>query len=301
MYAQVHAAPADAPPFRAASWRLANPGLKYGLPDADVLRAEGRLARRDPAELASFRALRLNQGTSEVDSQFLIDALTWRERAEVDDLPPREGPFALGLDLGGTAAFSACVAWWPSTGRLEGFVACGTKPGLSERALADGVAGVYEAMRDAGELVQLGGRVVPVGEFLAEAVSRFGLPSAIAADRWRAGELEDGVREARLSLPSPSWRGQGWRDGAQDVRLFRGAVLEDRVAAPASLAMRSAFAEAKTVSGASANEKLAKAGEGTHRRRGRDDLAAAIVLAVAEGSRRSAKPASSGVYRGLVA
>ena len=205
------------------------------------------------------------------------------------------------LTWGARRPFSACAAWWPSTGRLEGFVACGNEPPLSERALVDGVAGVYEQMATAGELVQLGGRVVPVGEFLAVAVRRFGLPQAIAADRWRAGELEDGVREARLRLPSPTWRGQGWRDGAQDVRLFRGAVLEDRVAAPVSLAMRSAFAEAKTVSDASANEKLAKAGEGTHRRRGRDDLAAAIVLAVAEGCRRSAKPASSGVYRGLVA
>ena len=128
--------------------------------------------------------------------------------------------------------------------------------------MTDGVSGVYEAMRDAGELIQLGGRVVPVGPFLAEAVRRFGLPQAIAADRWRAGELEDGVTEARLSLPEPTWRGQGWRDGAEDVRAFRAAVLENRVAAPVSLAMRAAFAEAQTVSDASANEKLAKAGRG---------------------------------------
>ena len=170
------------------------------------------------------------------------------------------------LDLGGTAAFSACAAWWPRTGRLEGFVACGTVPALPDRALADGVAGVYEAMRDAGELVQIGGRVVPVGPFLAEAVRRYGRPQAIAADRWRAGELEDGVREAGLNLPEPTWRGQGWRDGAIDVRGFRSAVLDGRVAAPVSLAMRAAFAEAKTVTDSSANEKLAKAGEGQHRR-----------------------------------
>ena len=75
--------------------------------------------------------------------------------------------------------------------------------------LSDGVPGVYEAMRDAGELVQLGGRVVPVGPFLAAAVRRYGRPQAIAADRWRAGELEDGAREARLGLPEPIWRGQG--------------------------------------------------------------------------------------------
>ena len=301
VYAQTHAAGLDDPPFAVKTWRAANPALTYGLPDIETLRAEARLAKRDPAELATFRSLRLNQGTSEVESRMLIDALTWRE-VETEGLPPREGPVAFGIDLGGTAAFSACAAYWPRSGRLEGFVSCGTDPELSQRALADGVSGVYEAMRDAGELLQLGGRVVPVGPFLAEAVKRYGHPRALVADRWRAGELEDGVRAARLALPEPTWRGQGWRDGAQDVRAFRAAVLEGKVAAPVSLAMRSALSEAKVVADSAANEKLAKAGEGQHRRRGRDDLAAAIVLAVAEGTRRDAnKPQPRWRYRGMVA
>ena len=40
--------------------------------------------------------------------------------------------------------------------------------------------------------------------------------------------------------------------------------------------------------GSAGNEKLAKAGEGQRRQRGRDDLAAAIILGVAEGARREA-------------
>ena len=298
VFSLVYAARPDDDPYKVATWRRANPGLSFGLPDIEVLRAEARLARRDPAELATFKALRLNGGTSEVEVQMLIDATTWRG-VEVDPLPPREGPCALGIDLGGTAAFSAAAAYWPKTGRLEGFVSCGTSPPLAQRALADGVPGVYETMRDAGELIQLGGRVVPVGPFLAEAVRRFGRPQALAADRWRAGELEDGVRDARLHLPEPTWRGQGWRDGSVDVRLFRGAALEGKVSAPVSLAMRAALAEAKTVADSASNEKLAKAGEGQHRRRGRDDLAAAIVLAVAEGVRREgAKIRRTWRYRG---
>ena len=59
--------------------------------------------------------------------------------------------------------------------------------------------------------MQIGGRVVPVGDFMQEAVIRFGKPQAIAADRWRAGELEDGVKAVGLNLPEPSWRGQGWK------------------------------------------------------------------------------------------
>ena len=287
VYALTYAAGPDADPFAESTWRLANPALDAGMPDIEVLRAEARLASREPAELATFRALRLNMGLSEIDAPMLLDSTTWRG-VETDALPAREGPHALGIDLGGTAAFSACSAYWPASGRLEGFVACGTEPELSQRALNDGVAGVYESMRDAGELLSMGGRVVPVGWLLREAISRFGRPCAIAADRWRAGELADGVREARLSLPEPSWRGQGWKDGAADVRAFRAAVLTGRVAAPVSLAMRAAFAEARTARDPAGNEKLAKAGEAGRRKRGRDDLAASIILAVAEGARRHA-------------
>ena len=303
VYAQTHAAHPSASPYAVKTWRQANPGLDHGMPDIDVLRAEARLAKRDPAELATFRALRLNQGVSEVETQHLIAAQTWRE-VEVAHLPPAEGPCAWGIDLGGTAAFSACAAYWPMSGRLEGFVACGNDPVLPERAKADNVPGVYEAMLRAGELVLLGNRVVPVGPFLQEALRRYGRPDALAADRWRAGELEDGVKAAALALPTPTWRGQGWRDGAQDVRLFRGSVLEGKVAAPVSLAIRAALSEARTISDAARNEKLAKIGEGGKRSRGRDDLAAAVVLAVAEGTRRQSaavRPRGSFRYRGAVA
>ena len=90
MFALTYAADADDDPFAVKTWRKANPAMKHGLPDIEVLRAEARMARRDPAELATFRSLRLNQGTSEVDSQHLIDSTVWRS-IETETLPPREG------------------------------------------------------------------------------------------------------------------------------------------------------------------------------------------------------------------
>ena len=223
VYKQVHAAGPDDPPFAATTWRKANPALGYGLPDIETF-ARPRRALRS-ATLPSwrrFRSLRLNQGTSEVESRMLIDSLTWRA-VETETLPPREGSCAFGVDLGGTAAFSACAAYWPRTGRLEGFVSCGVDPELSQRALADGVSGVYEAMRDAGELVQLGGRVVPVGPFLAEAVRRYGRPQAIAADRWRAGELEG--RRARGPACRCRSRHGAAKVGATARKTFAASVL----------------------------------------------------------------------------
>ena len=105
---------------------------------------------------------------------------------------------ALGLDFGGVAAFSAAAAYWPETGLLDGFQACGGDPVLSERAKADQVPGVYEKMEARGELIVMGGKVVPIPDFLKECVLRWGPPSAIACDRWREGELVDAVNQLKL-------------------------------------------------------------------------------------------------------
>ena len=281
------------------AWRDSNPALTEGFPDIEILRAEARIARNDPDELATFRALRLNQGTSDVQKAFLIDPETWRE-AEVLELPEARGKYALGLDLGGVAAFSAAAAYWPESGLLDGFQACGGDSILSERAKADRVPGVYEKMEARGELLVLGGKVVPIPEFLKECVLRWGPPSAIACDRWREGELVDAVNQSKLRLPLPTWRGQGFRDGNTDIRAFKTELLEGRVHAPESLAMRAAFAEARVMIDPAGNEKLAKKSEAGRRQRGRDDLANAIIMAVAEGSRRRKKPSSRKLYYGAV-
>ncbi len=84
-YAQVHAARPDDPPFQRATWKRANPGLD-DLPDLEqTIRREAARARRDPAMLASFEALRLNKGTADVVEAVLIDAATWKA-IEADDV-----------------------------------------------------------------------------------------------------------------------------------------------------------------------------------------------------------------------
>ena len=64
--------------------------------------------------------------------------------------------------------------------------------------------------------------------------------------------------------------------------------------------MRAAFAEARVMIDPAGNEKLAKKSEAGRRQRGRDDLANAIIMAVAEGSRRRKKPSSRRLYYGAV-
>ena len=124
-------------------------------------------------------------------------------------------------------------------------------------------------------------------ELLREALARFGRPLAVASDRWREGELRDGLAGAGVPPAALSFRGQGYKDGGEDVRLFRRAIAECKVVPVVSLLLRSAMAEARTMSDPAGNEKLAKGSEGGRRQRARDDAVAAAILAVSEGVRRS--------------
>ena len=287
-YSQVHAARPDDPPFLLSTIRRANPSLEY-LPSLKArILSEREDARADPDQLAEWKAYRLNLGVSDVSVSVLLDADAWR-RAEGEEAEGRGGA-VWGVDLGSGQAMSAVSAYFPS-GRLDAIAAFPELPGLKERGLADGVGRQYLEMFDRGELLTVGRRVADVRSLLSEALGRFGRPVAIVSDRWRESELRDALEA--LSFPQAALvsRGQGYRDGGEDVRHFRRAFLEGRVAPAPSLLMTAAMSEARTISDAAGNEKLSKATEGGRRRRAKDDAAAAAVLAVAAGYRQWAKPA----------
>ena len=258
-YAQTHAAPAEAPTFTLRSIRRANPSWA-ALPSLRKrVLADRDEAKRDPNELATFRALRLNQGVSDTQESVLLDAATW-EAAE--GRPERSGPCFWGVDLGTNAAQSAICGLWPDTGRLEVVAAFPTEPSLEERGLRDGVGSLYRDCFRRGELVTVGGAAVDVGALVAEALHRFGAPVGIAADRWREAELRDVLQEAGVPPAILELRGQGYKDGAEDVRQFRRGFLERKVVPVPSLLMVAAMREARVVTDAGRGQKLAKKTEG---------------------------------------
>ena len=104
-------------------------------------------------------------------------------------------------------------------------------------------------------------------------------------------ELEEGLHKANLSVQIVP-RGMGFKDGSEDVRLFKAALLSGRVVPRRQLLLRAALSETILVSDPAGNQKISKAGEGGRRRQGRDDPAVAVVLAVAE-SERAPAPASA--------
>ena len=286
-YAQSHHAGPDDPKFTKRTWAKANPSLRH-MPDLeDAIRGEAKHAKRDSSLLPEFDALRLNLGTHDAMTAGLLDAGTWL-RIEGEAAP--RGPCVWGLDLGTSAAQSAVAAYWPASGALAVVAAFPAFPTLAERGLRDGVGGLYVDMHGRGELILAGGNAVDLGTLLREALARFGPPAALAADRWREAELRDALDAAGVPPAALLIRGQGFKDGGEDVRDFRRACLEGRVAPPRSLLLRYAMAEARVMTDPAGNSKLAKGAEGGRRMRARDDAAAAAILAVAAGYRQAGKP-----------
>ena len=296
-YSQVHAARPDDPPFQRRTWKRANPSLDH-MPDlAKAIAHEARQARSDPALLAAFRALRLNQGVSDTVVNELISAGTW---AACEGDAEKLGSPVWGIDLGTSAAQSAVAAYWPESGRLECFAAFPCEPSLAERGLRDGVGRLYVTCEQRGELIQTGQNAVDVSALLVEALQRFGRPSLIVSDRWREAELRDALTAAGVPVATLELRGMGFRDGAQDVREFRRATLEGKVTPVPSVLLASALKEARTISDPAGNAKLSKGSQGGRRLRARDDAAAAAILAIATGVRRPAKPRRAWRYVGMV-
>lgn len=281
-YVQEHRPEIGLPADDLPSLIVANPGASEGIgSDLKWLQEQAqRSIARGGSALSSFRLYNRNERVAGENRNMLIDVDTWLD-CEVSDLPERKGPLIVGVDLGGSASMSAAVFYWPETGRMESVGAFPSEPGLEDRGHRDGVSGRYVEMHERGELVTLGGSIVPADRFLALIARRVdGYPIAcLTSDRYRQSEFEEAMRKASIRVPVV-WRGMGWRDGAEDVERFRQAVFDEQVKTSPSMLMRSALADAVTISDVSGNAKLAKA-----RSLGRIDAAAAAVLAVAEGRR----------------
>jgi len=286
-YVQEHRPAPGLPADDLASLLEANPGAKAGIGSSvQWLQAQAQRAiARGGSALSSFRLYNRNERCSGELRNALITVDEWLE-CEVSELPPREGGCVVGIDLGGSASMSACALYWPNTGRLETFGAFACNPSLADRGARDAVGDRYVEMQDRGELLTLGDRVVPAAGFLRSIMEALdgAAVTCFTADRYRQAEFAEAMSAASLRLPVV-WRGQGFRDGAEDVERFRRALFDGEVQSKPSLLLRSAFADAVTLSDPAGNAKLAKG-----RSTGRIDAAAAAILAIAEGARRKARP-----------
>ena len=290
-YSQSHAARPNDPPFRVSTWRRANPSWDH-LPDlrADV-RAAAAAAKKDPSLMQEFEALHLNKGLSDVAQMSLLDSETWLRCMALPEGAP-VGDYILGIDLGGSASMSAAAAYWPATGRLQVFGVFPEVPSLLERGMRDGVAGDYVRFAKDGDLLIGGHRRSDPTFLLHTALSRWGRPVAVVADRYREDELADELDKCNFPPAAFILRGMGFLDGAEDVRRFRSACLTDDVRPPRSALLAASIGEARVEINAAGFSKLTKAHSGgSQHYNPRDDCAAAAILCVAEGIRSRSQPA----------
>ena len=282
VYGQVHAADKYADSFSHESIWAANPLLsQLPLLQEEIMR-EKEKALAGGAHLAMWRAFRLNQGTSEMGEHKVIVSVDNWQGCVFNTLPPREGPVAIGFDLGGSASMTAFVAYWPKTGRLEVRGAFPADPGLAARGLADSVDDRYVRMAERGEIRTYPGKVTPVGRFLVDRARQVEGQEVIAAaaDRYRQAEAEQALNEADIHWKM-EWRATGaGKDGSADIRAFQVEVLEAHLRTTPSLLMESAIAECVIGRDANGNPRLDK-----ERRKGRIDALQAAVLAVGLGRR----------------
>ena len=285
-YIQVHEAQEGEPMFQLRTMRKANPSLDH-LP---VLKAD-LLARRDKAKanprlVHEWKSRHLNMGVADTAESVLLD-LSDYQRAMVEDaeLPPRDGPLFVGIDLSETS-MAAASSYWPMTGRLESIGVLPGIPPLEVRARRDQCGSLYRRLHASGGLiVQPGVRVLNVGDFLREVVARWGYPGLIACDRKRIDALRDAMAAAALRCEVKR-RGVGFLDAGQDIADFTTAFIGGRVkVGRGNLVLAAAMAEARTLTDASGNRKLARRAEAGRRSRARDDAAASAILAVATGWR----------------
>ncbi len=287
VYIQEHRPSPGLPVDDKESLLIANPGSQHGIGSSlEWLEATARRAAAQGGNaLTSFRLYNRNERVSGETRDLLLTVDEWLS-CEVSELPARQGPLVIGIDLGGSASMSAASFYWPETGRLEAVGTFPCNPSLADRGAADGVSGRYVEMNERGELSTLGDKTVPVAAWLTE-IMKLAQGENIAAltmDRYKQAELSEALDRAGITAPVV-WRGQGFRDGGEDCERFRRACFDGLVKSKPSLLLRSAFADAVTLRDPSNNLKLAKA-----RSKGRIDAASASVLAVAEGARMLARP-----------
>ena len=261
------------------AWAAANPGLG-GIKALDYMVGASRRALASPADQPAFKAHDLNLPQSP-STETLCLLEDWRA-CEYDLPPERSGVCVIGFDLGGSASLTALAAFWPTTGRMETWAACGDNPSILERGQADGVGSLYEQQLSRGELALYPGRVTPAGDFLRDCARHLAGENVVVAgaDRFRKDEALDALDTAGIRWPL-EFRGQGaaaTADGSHDVRAMQRLILSQRLAIPVSLSMRHAVRESVIRRDVSGNPALDK-----RRQSGRIDVMSAMVIAAGLG------------------
>ena len=265
------------------SWhtiRKANPLTAISPEFRAKLLSERTAAVSDSRLRARFMSYRLNLPSAD-ESTMLLTVPEWQEVCG-RDLPERDGrPAVVGVDLGGGRAWSAAVGWWEN-GRCEAIAVAPGIPSIADQERRDRVpAGTYQALVDAGVLLVADGlHVQPPAQLISAARDRWGGFRTIVCDRFRLADLKDAAKGVKV-LP----RMARWSEAAEDIRALRKAAKDGAMAVDpeSQLLLTASLAAAEVKNDDQGNVRLVK--QSTNNT-GRDDVAAAAVLAAGHMSRQ---------------
>ena len=269
------------------SWstiRKANPLTAISEDFRRKLKEERDAARKDTRLKARFMSYRLNlPSKDESETLLLVDDFKTMAKREV---PQREGRPVVGVDLGSGRAWSGAVAVYPN-GRIEALALAPGIPSIEGQETRDRVSkGVYSKLADSGQLaVAEGLRVQPPSLLWSMIQEQWGNPQYLICDRFRLGDLQDAVSGA-VNIVTRVTR---WSDSSEDIRALRKCSIDGNLSiAPSSVPLLAAsLAVAKVQNDDSGNVRMVKAGTNNT---ARDDVAAALTLAVGAYERESNKP-----------
>ena len=250
-----------------------NPLARHFPETAAVLREERDAALADSRLAGAFKSFRLNLPAGD-ESTMLLTVDDW-ERACAREVPDRDGPPVVGIDLGAGRAWSAAVALWRS-GRVEALAVAPGVPTLEAQERRDRAPwGTYRRLALSGALrVAEGLRVQPPAELWRAVCAAWGRPARVLCDRFRLPELHDVVRGAVPLFPRIS----RWSESSEDIRALRKIAADGPLAvAPESRGLLTAsLAVAMVANDDAGNVRMQKRGTNNQ---ARDDVAAAAVLA----------------------
>ena len=276
-----------------ATIRKANPLTAISSTFRAKLIDERDQARRDSRLKARFLSFRLNVPTpSENDVLLTVDDFEGMTKREV---PARVGRPIVGVDLGGSRAWSAAIALYEN-GRIECRAVCPGLPSIEDQERRDRVPrGTYQLLADQGVLVQSTGLRVPPPKVLVNLItSTWGRPTAVVCDRFRLDELRDARVPCRV-LP----RVTRWSESSFDIRALRARVKDGPFSIdPSSKSMMAASLAAAVVQNDDSGScRLLKKGSNNT---GRDDIAAAFTLAAGLYERSMERGPSGGLRHVIV-
>ena len=250
-------------------------------------------ARRDSRLKARFLSYRLNVPTADASTMLLtipdFEAMLSRP------VPPREGLPIIGIDLGGSRAWSAALALYRN-GRLECRALAPGIPCLADQETRDMVpVRTYSRLADQGVLIQAEGLRIPPAKMLINLIaSTWGRPACLILDRFRIAELRDAGVPCRVVS-----RVTRWSESSYDIRALRSRAIDGPFAvAECSRELLYASLRVATVKNDdSGNFRLEKRGKNNT---ARDDVAAALTLAAGAFARSAERVQTPGAARHLV-